>query len=426
MLVNRLTPWMTRIVVGVVVAALLIGGGFYLLSGGNTKTVSANFSSGVGVYPGTPVKVLGINVGEVINVKPAGAYVRVTMTYDSKYKLPGGVKGLIVANSLVSDRYIQLAPACSTHPIDPVSVSCSGAAGVAPDHYTIPESQTAAPAELDDIYAALSKLSLALGPNGANKDGALSNFIAVSQANLQGNGAAFGQSISKLSQAIKTLANGRTDLFGTVKNLQSFTNALNNSDANIRKVEQELAQVAGDLASERGDLGAALHNLSIALDQVGTFVRTNAAKTHTDLQGLSNIARILVKEQSSLNETLAVGPAALANLVHTYQPDLGVIASRGNLSSLLDPGAICDALNVLDFSGKLGAVGQNIANLLKLLGVGNILGNLTLDIATTCNTLIAKKGGTKLPAGTTQAQAKSMLQSLLVSNSPLGGLLPGS
>jgi hypothetical protein len=40
---------------------------------------------------------------------------------------------------------------------------------------------------------------------------------------------------------------------------------------------------------------------------------------------------VLVKEKSSLNETLAIGPIALANLVHTYQPDIGAIATRSNL-----------------------------------------------------------------------------------------------
>jgi len=413
-LVNRLSPAVIRIVVGVVVAALLIGGGFYLLSGGKTKVVSADFSSAVGVYPGTPVKILGINVGEVTKVKPDGASVRITMEYDAKYKVPASAVALMVANSLVSDRFIQLEPAYK------------GTGPVLANHAHLKIDKTASPAELDDIYAALKKLTDALGPEGANKNGSLSNFIDVSAANLQGNGAAFGDSISKLSAAAKTLADGREDLFGTVKNLQAFTNALKDSDGQIRKVESELAQVAADLAAERGDLGAALKNLATALDQVSTFVKTNAAKTHTDLSGLSNIAKILVKEQSSLNETLAVGPAALANIVHAYQPDLGVIASRGNLNSLLDPGSLCDALNVLDFSGKLGTIGQNIADLLKNLGVGNILGNLTLDIATTCNQLIAKKGGTKLPAGTTQAQAKSLLQSVLVGNTQLGGLLPGS
>ncbi len=403
---------MIRIVIGVVVAALVIGGGVFLLSGSGTKTVSAEFESAVGVYPGTPVKILGIDVGDVYQVKPEGAYVRVSMTYDSKYKLPLNTVALEVANSLVSDRFIQLQFKYQT----------SGP--TLKNHATIPVNRTQSPAELDDIYAALAKLTTALGPQGANKNGALSNFVNISAANLQGNGAAFGESISKLSAAAKTLADGRTDLFGTVTNLQKFTDALAQSDTQIRKVETELQEVAGQLASERGDLGEALKNLANALDVVSTFVKDNANKTHTDLAGLSNIANILVKEQSSLNETLAVGPVALANIVHAYQPDLGVIASRGNLNSLLDPGSLCDALNVLDFNDALGVKGLDLTALLG--SVGQVLGTLTSDIAGTCNALIAKKGGTQLPAGTTAAQAKSLLQSVLVGNSQLGGLLPGS
>ena len=68
----------------------------------------------------------------------------------------------------------------------------------------------------------------------------------------------------------------------------------------------------------------------------------------------------------------------------------------------------------------------SIAQLLTKFGVSGILGKFSTDIATTCRNLIVKKGGTQLPAGMTQAQAHSMLQSLLVSSSPLGGLLPGS
>ncbi len=45
---------------------------------------------------------------------------------------------------------------------------------------------------------------------------------------------------------------------------------------------------------------------------------------------------MLVKQKASLNETLAVAPVALANIVHAYQPDIGVIATRSNLASLTD------------------------------------------------------------------------------------------
>ena len=84
------------------------------------------------------------------------------------------VRAAIIPPSLVSDRYVQLADfaSCTTG----CPVLASGAA--------IPMNQTAAPVELDDIYAALDKLNVALGPKGANSTslsakGPLSDLIDV-------------------------------------------------------------------------------------------------------------------------------------------------------------------------------------------------------------------------------------------------------
>ena len=74
---------------------------------------------------------------------------------------------------------------------------------------TITSNAPAVPAELDDIYAALDKLSVALGPKGANKGGQSARSASCSSvvaANLKGNGTALGNSITKLSQAAQTLA----------------------------------------------------------------------------------------------------------------------------------------------------------------------------------------------------------------------------
>jgi phospholipid/cholesterol/gamma-HCH transport system substrate-binding protein len=319
-----------RLIIGAVIAAIvLVGGYFVFFSGGSDKKVTAQFASAIGVYKGTPVRILGVNVGHVTGVHPEGQYVRVTMVYDSKYKLAPRASAIEVANSLVSDRYIQLTPLYDPTR-DGASYLKSGA--------VIGVDRTDGPAELDDIYASLDKLAVALGPQGANQggktNGPLSALLKVSAANLQGNGAALGQSITKLSQAAKTLADQRQNLFGTVRNLQKFTAALHASDGQIRRFNQQLAQVAGDLASERTDLGAALHDLTIALDDVSRFVRNNQARFHTDIKGLEEITGVLVKEKASLNETLSVAPVALANLVHTYQPDVGAIATRSNLLSL--------------------------------------------------------------------------------------------
>jgi phospholipid/cholesterol/gamma-HCH transport system substrate-binding protein len=203
-------------------------------------------------------------------------------------------------------------------------------------------------------------------------------LINVGAANLDGNGKALATSIKNLSQAAQTLANGRSDLFGTVTNLRKFTDALNASDTQVRHFEEQLAQVAGDLADERQILGAALHNLTVTLHDVANFVNANASKFHTDIAGLKNLTSILAKEKVALNEALIAGPIALSNLTHGYQENTGTLGTRSNLANLTDPSLfpkqICDLL---------GAAGGSP------LGK-SLLGNLLPQLTNACDTLVTK------------------------------------
>lgn len=357
-----------KIVIGVVVVAIVAGvGWFAFLRPSPTKTVTADFPEAVGIYPGTPVRILGVNVGKVDSATPEGGFVKVTMSYSASYKVPAKASAVEVANSLVSDRYIQLTPVYTGGP-------------VMADHAVIPVSRTGSPSELDDIYAALDKLAVALGPNGANKggkqNGPLSTLLKVSAANLKGNGTALGNSISKLAAAARTLADGRENLFGTVRNLAKFSQTLASSDKQVRLFNTQLAQVTSDLAGERGDLGLALHDLGTALDEVKGFIQHNASTFHTSVKQLEGVTNLLVREKSSLEETLAVAPVALANIVHAYQPNIGAIATRGNLASLTDiqPSTVCAIL--------YNALGNN--------QVGDLLGPVTTPLLKVCGKVLGK------------------------------------
>jgi phospholipid/cholesterol/gamma-HCH transport system substrate-binding protein len=406
---------MTRVIVGVVVLAIAVGVGVYFFARGPApKKVTAQFSSGVGVFPHTPVDILGVHVGEVTKVTPKGDHVDVEMEYDAKYDVPADAVAVTVANSLVSNRYIQLAPAYK------------GTGATMKSGTLIPLARTASPAELDDIYGALNKLSVALGPQGANKDGALNALVKVAAANLDGNGAALGQSLSDLSKAVQTLANGRDDLFGTVKNLNAFTKALSDSDAQVRHFEEQLAVVSQELAAERTTLGTALKQLGGALNKVATFVKDNSAKVHTDVVALRRLTEILLKQKASLNETLAVAPVALANIVHAYQEDVGALGTRSNLASLVDPGQICQ---LLDLGGLLDAAPAvaPIGGVIK--PVTDLLGPLTDEIVKTCNQVIKNVPSAsrlQLPAGLTPDTLNNLLDQLLTGLPAGGGLIGGN
>ena len=172
--------------------------------------------------------------------------------------MPADAKAAVVSPSLVSDRYLQLLPAYTGG-----AALRSGA--------DIPLARTAVPVELDQVTGNLDQLTKALGPNGANSGGALSDLLDTASKNLDGNGQRINDTIANLSQATATLAGGKDDLFTTVKNLQSFTSTLAANDPQVRALNTELASVSDQLSGERGDLGAALQNLAVALTQVSTL-----------------------------------------------------------------------------------------------------------------------------------------------------------
>jgi phospholipid/cholesterol/gamma-HCH transport system substrate-binding protein len=316
--------WRLAAVALVVVGALAVVLGLVLSGGTPTRTLVAHFTSAVGVHPGSDVRIMGVKVGEVVSVKPQGDTVRMELRYDAKYPLPSTVDAVVIPPSVVSDRYVQLAPAYT------------GGAQLA-DGADLPTSRTAVPLDLDDVYRALDQFNAALGPNGANANGALSGLVATGAANLAGNGANLSGTLGGLSQVLGTLADGKDDLFGTVANLQQFVTALAESDAQVKQFNSQLAAVAQQLAGERQDLAAALRSLATALADVTAFVADNRDQLKSNVDALTDITNVLVRQQQAIIDVLNVAPLALSNLDLAYNARSGTLDTRDDVMGPYDP-----------------------------------------------------------------------------------------
>ena len=340
-----------RVAASAVVLALVVTG-FALWPRTDTVRVTGMFTRAVGLYPGSDVRVLGVPIGTVVSVTPKGEQVAVTFEYDASVKVPADAKAAIVSPSLVSDRYVQLLPAYTS---GPVMVSGS----------TIALDNTAVPVELDRVSASLNDLMVALGPDGANKNGALSRLLDTGAKNLKGQGGAIHDTTHDLSLALQTLAGGKDDLFSTVKNLQSFTSTLATNDTQVRRLNGDLSSVSDQLAGERGDLGAALKNLAIALNETATFVHDNRAAIRTNLGQLTSVTTTIAHQRDALAETLMNAPVAVSNLNHAYNPTSGTLDTRNNAAQLDDPALmICALINGPTGTGNTDLC-KNIQSLLK-------------------------------------------------------------
>ncbi len=289
---TRRDRWLFGIAAAVLAGALVAGGVLVYHVINHGKQVTAYFAESIGVYPGSTVRVLGVPVGTVDSVQPEGSRIKVTMTLGHGIAVPARVSAVVIAPSVVADRYIQLTPAYTTGP-------------QVADGAVIPLARTAVPVEVDQVYASLAKLADTLGPNGANKHGALSALIKTGAANLAGNGA------------------------------YQFTTMLKNNDGQVRLAESQLAQVSAFLASDRRDMAAAISDLSVALNRVKGFIGGNRTLIDSNVSKLAAITSVLVHERASLAEALDVAPLAADNLVHAYNVTTHTLVGRGYLGELI-------------------------------------------------------------------------------------------
>jgi len=346
---SRFTAVLAAGAVLAVVAALVL----VLVPGQDKKYVTASFPRTISLYEGSDVRILGVPVGEVESVTPAGTDVTVRMWYDAKYDVPADAKAVIISPAIVGDRFVQLTPVYRQGP-------------KLPAHATLTERQTSTPLELDEIYQSIDDLTVALGPQGANSEGALTRLLDSTAKNFAGQGEQFNQTIKDLGRLTGTLDNNKEELFGTVRQMERFVHALAENDKVVRRFNQSLASAADMLEGERDDLAAALRNLGVAMREVTSFVRENRDKLSENIEGLNVISQVLVKQRDALAETLNTAPLALNNLYLTYNPQTGTLDTRANLGENLaqlgnDPAVfLCSLLNQADASKKACGLVQQV------------------------------------------------------------------
>jgi phospholipid/cholesterol/gamma-HCH transport system substrate-binding protein len=334
-----------KVLVPAVIVALLAAAALVMFRGDDQKTLTAKFPRTISIYEGSDVRVLGVPIGQVDTVTPSGTDVVVTMSYDPDVKIPADAKAVIIAPSIVGDRFVQLTP------------TYEEGDDVIADGTVLDQDRTAVPLELDQIYSSMDDLTVALGPNGANKKGALTDLLETTAKNFGGQGAQFHQTINDFGKLSATLDDNKDELFGSAKKLEGFIGTLAKNDKTVRQFNQSLADVSSMLSGERQELRASLQNLAQAMGQVSSFVKENREVLGRNISGLNRVSKVLVKQRDALDGILKDAPVALNNLALTYNPQAGTLDTRANIGQLgqqitADPGAfLCSLVSQADKSG---------------------------------------------------------------------------
>ena len=315
---------MNKFIVPIIIGALVLGvGAWALVRDTGEKTLVAHFPRTVSLYEGSDLRVLGVPVGKVTEVKPNGSDVKVTLTYKDDVDLPADAKAVVISPSIVGDRYVQVTPAYD------------GGKRLE-DGAVLGTDKTSVPVELDQIYSSIDDLVVAIGPEGANENGALTDLLQQTAKNLGGQGEKMNSTIGDLGKLTRTLDNRDEQFFNSAEQLEGFIGTLAENDQTVRDFAQALADVSSMLEGEREELAASMRNLSVALTKVTQFVRENKAILREDIQGLNRIGKVLVRQRKALDESLRTAPLALNNLGAAYNPETGTLDTNANMSMMID------------------------------------------------------------------------------------------
>jgi phospholipid/cholesterol/gamma-HCH transport system substrate-binding protein len=308
----------------IALVAVLVGGVYVLSSQGNNRSIVGYFTSAVGLYPGDQVRILGVPVGSIDTIEPRPSDVKITMSVSKDVKIPNDAKAVIISPNLVSARFIQLTPAYT-----------GGA--VLPDGGSIDLNRTAVPVEWDEVKQALTQLAVQLGPTTGSIQGPLGRAINQAADTLDGKGESFHNALRELSQAAGRLGDSRSDILGTVKNLQVLVNALSSSNEQIVQFAGNVASVSQVLADSSRHLDNTLGTLNTALSDVRGFLHENNSTLIDTVNQLNDFAQTLSDQSDNIEQVLHVAGPGIANFYNIYHPAQGTLNGLLSIPEFANP-----------------------------------------------------------------------------------------
>jgi phospholipid/cholesterol/gamma-HCH transport system substrate-binding protein len=301
-----------------VVAALVLAFlGVELYKKLTNNTVVAYFPVANALYNGDRVEIMGVKVGAIDKVEPAGDKMKVTFHYSNKYKVPADAQAVILNPTLVASRLVQLEPVYKGGP-------------VLADNAVIPEERTQVPTEYDELRNAVTNVISKLGPTKEQPKGPFGEVIESFADGLAGKGKQINTTFNDLSRALTALNQGRGDFFAVVRSLALFVNALHADDQKFVALNKNLAQFTSSLTGSDQDLSNALQQFDGLLSTVRPFLDKNREVLTHDINNLGDTTNTLVQPEalSGLETSLHVLPTALSNANLIYHPAHSAIVGQ--------------------------------------------------------------------------------------------------
>ncbi|MBS9535704.1 virulence factor Mce family protein [Mycobacterium sp. M1] len=328
---NLRLPEMSRkaVILGslLLVVALVAGfGALQLYRKLTSTTVVAYFPETNALYAGDAVQIMGIRVGSIDKIEPAGDKMKVTLHYENKYKVPADAHAVILNPTLVASRNIQLEPPYRGGP-------------TLRNNDVIPEERTQVPVEWDSLRDNVTNIIGKLGPTPEHPMGPFGETVEALADGLAGKGAQINTTFNALSDALSALNRGRGDFFAVVRNLALFVKALDHNDQQFVQLNRDMAQFTTNLNNTDQELANATDNFAATVTIVKAFFEQNKDNLITVMNNADELTTKMnqPEELDGLERILHVGPNVLAGIGEIYHPAQGAVQGFPVLPNFANP-----------------------------------------------------------------------------------------
>ncbi len=287
------------------VALLLLTAAFMALRPRTDHTTfTLQFTDTTGLYVGNDVQTIGVRIGEVTAIKPKGTLVNVTVKVDEP--VSADVGAVIMQSALVTDRFVELTPPWKSGP-------------TIADGALVPLARTKSPANVDDIFAAVDDLLVALSDTTSDgKD--IGDLLSVSATQLEGKGKAFADLLDASGQALATVGNNDENLTAIVNDADSLVTMLAKRDKTIRSLVSSVADASELFADQSDDIAASLVTLDQLSRKMTDFISDNDALMTRTVNRTSTVLGTIADQQAAIVDAFNSLPLAAENIARAYDP----------------------------------------------------------------------------------------------------------
>jgi virulence factor Mce-like protein len=351
-----------KVLIVLVVAAAAGWGGVDTLRT-PTVTYTADFDNVDGLYAGNAVSVLGMRVGKVTGIANHGSYVAVTLAVDASIKIPADAQAVVVSDSVLTDRHVELTPVYRGGP-------------TLPDHAVFDLGHTKTPVSFDSLLAMADKLSKSLSGDGKG-DGPIANLMDLGSAAVANNGRNMHAALDELAKALQLGGDDgaatRNAIVGVVDNLDELTSVAARNDQTLRQFGSGIRQLSDILADENlgsGDTGSKLNAL---ITEVADLMQRNRGNIKNLVSNSQTMTKSLADYNDSVAEFLDDFPLITDNTYDAIDTKFGALRANVDAGKIvLDGQMLKEACNLLGLK-QLGCATGTAKDMGPDLGISEML-----------------------------------------------------